>query len=54
MDFEEKTFPLKEALFSELVKLHDEDVKVQKGIYKCSRGDLTVRFCQTAEFVCDK
>lgn len=52
--FENESFSLKEELFAELIKLHDEDVKVQHIKYKCTGGKLTVKFCHTAEFSTEK
>lgn len=56
MDYEqqEEIFPLKEKLFEEVERLHDEDVKVQHKRYRCTGRKLTIAYCKVAaEIVVD-
>jgi hypothetical protein len=41
---EEIIYPLKEQLCENLEILHDEDVQIQKGIYKCKGRKLSISF----------
>jgi hypothetical protein len=44
-----KVFPLKEKLFEDVERLHDEDVKVQHKRYRCTGRKLVIAFCHVAE-----